>query len=79
MAHKNFARGEAPPSHSYEWAGVAKPPEDKPSSKPAASRAGIPVVVAVSETVVIQKKKPWLWVLGGGALGFLFGYKAGSY
>lgn len=71
MAHRNFARGDAPPPHSYEWAGVAKPPKGK----------GAPPVafVAVSETIVVKRKKPWLWAIGGGILGFLLGHKVGSY
>lgn len=80
MAHRNFARGEPPPPHSYEWAGVAKPPEV--AGKAAVKKPGTPgtpVIVAVSETVIVKKKRPWLWVALGAAGGFLLGYKTASY
>lgn len=77
MAHKNFARGDAPPPHSYEWAGVAKPPEA--ASRATAGPTGIPVMVAVSETIIIKKKRPWLWALGGAIVGFFLGHKTASY
>jgi hypothetical protein len=77
MAHRNFARGESPPSHSWEWVGVAKPPE-KPTPVPGKTAPSpgkkIPVIVAtMQETVVIERKKkfkllPWLLVGGGGFL-----------
>lgn len=81
MANRNFARGDAPPSHSYEWAGVAKPPGTTAGAAAAKQRqaAGIPVMIAVSETVVVKKRKPWLWVIGGAIGGFFLGYKTKEY
>lgn len=84
MAHRNFARGDAPPPNSWEWAGVAKPPsvsgKNAPKPAPRANANGTPVAVfAVSETVVLKKKRSWLGYLVAGAAGFLLGYKSGSY
>jgi hypothetical protein len=77
MARRNFARGEAPPPHSYEWAGVAKPPEGKRAQ---ARGPGVPVIVAtMQETIVVERKRrPWLWMAGGGVLGFFLGYSKGK-
>lgn len=69
---KDYARGEAPPHDSYEWVGVAKPPEPK---KPPA-RQQIPVVVAtMRETVVLEAKpKKWKYLGIGAAIGALLTY-----
>jgi hypothetical protein len=76
MANKNFARGEAPPPHSYEWSGVAKPPEAPGKGPP----KDIPVIVAVSETIIVKaKKRPWLMVLGAGVLGFFLGHRTARH
>ena len=82
MANRNFARGEAPPSHSYEWAGVAKPPQPSTSAgaaKATGGRPGIPVMIAVSETIVVKKRRPWLWAAAGAVVGFFLGHKTASY
>lgn len=77
MTHRNFARGEAPPSHSYEWAGVAKPPGTAAGEVP--KKPGIPVMIAVSETIVVKKKRPWLWMAGAAVVGFFLGHKTARY
>lgn len=78
MAQRNFARGEPPPAHSWEWAGVAKPPET-PQARPPAKPT--PVVLAVSETIVVAKKhaRPWLWIAAGAIGGYLLGKEAGRH
>ena len=89
MAQRNFARGDAPPSHSWEWVGVPKPPTtsgkgttaQRPGTPAPRPSAGPPqaAFVAVSETIVLRKKIPW-WRYGiAGAVGFILGYKTGSY
>lgn len=68
---KDFSRGEAPPSDSYEWAGVALPPPGRP-------RTGqiLPPASAVNGTTVIviqpPKRKVWPWLVGLGSLAGLF-------
>ncbi len=72
MAHRNFARGSAPPAHSYEWAGVEKPPGTMAGEKlasPPPQRAA----VMISETVMVVEKKRWPWVLLAGGVGYIFG------
>jgi len=78
MAHRNFARGSAPPAHSYEWAGVEKPPGTIVSPT---SRRPVGVVVTERVTIVAtMKKKRWPFYLGAGVLaggiGYFFGKKA---
>lgn len=73
MAQRNFARGEPPPPDSWEWAGVAKPPERK---KTATAPGGKPAVAFVEVTTVTVEKKskmPWLLVGIGGVIGFFLG------
>lgn len=60
---KDFSRGEAPPSDSYEWAGVALPPPGRPRSNGKTVQAGTTVVV-----IQQPKRKVWPWLLGLGAL-----------
>ena len=89
MARRNFARGEPPPSHSWEWAGVAKPPSvtGKTAARPAARGtpnarpAGDPpvAVFAMSETIVLKKKRSWIGYAAAGVVGFFLGYKSGAY
>jgi len=86
MAQRNFARGEPPPANSWEWSGVAKPPTaagtgaptQGPVSKPGAPAQPV-AVFAMSETIVLKKKRSWLGLGIAGAIGFLLGYKTGSY
>jgi len=81
MERRNFARGEPPPQHSWEWAGTPTPPAaaGKAPAKQPEVKKGIPFVLAVSETIVVaRKKKSWLGLLVAGAGGFLLGYGTGK-
>lgn len=86
MAHRNFARGSAPPAHSWEWVGVEHPPgmssrEKRPQAPAAAPRSATQATpqraaILVSETVVVVQKRRWPWVVAAGVLGYLFGREA---
>lgn len=81
MGQKNFARGEAPPSHSWEWAGTPTPPGTTGSTRvsPPGTKQNVPIVLAISETIVVAKKKrSWLGLIAAGAGGFLLGYGTGK-
>lgn len=81
MAHRNWARGSAPPADSWEWVGVEKPPQAPvkiPVKAPPSRRPGEAVVVSETITIVAEKKKPWPKLLLGGLLAAAFGYALGS-
>lgn len=81
MATRNFARGDAPPPHSWEWAGTPTPPGTAGGApaRPPGVKQGVPIVLAISETVVVaRKKRSWLGLLVAGAGGFLLGYGTGK-
>lgn len=67
---KNYARGEAPPASSYEWAAAGSSPPKK------SSPGKMPVIVAtMRETIVIEKKpKKWKFIGIGAAVGAVLAY-----
>ena len=82
MAHRNWARGSAPPSHSWEWVGVEKPPQTPPTSRmPKVSgprKPGEALIVSETVTIVAERKRPWPKLLIGGLLAAALGYAFGS-
>lgn len=83
MAHRNFARGEAPPHDSWEWAGVAKPPDPKPRNPTppivkGAAQKPVGVILTEVTSVTLTSKSPrrkWPWILAAaaGIGGYLYG------
>lgn len=87
MNRRNWARGDSPPAHSWEYVGLAMPPTQKQvdnSNKANATRAAAPakgaqqrpVVMTATETLMIDirpKQRIWPWALASGIVGFLWG------
>ena len=79
MAQRNWARGSAPPAHSWEWVGVEKPPQAPTTSKAAPmKKAGEAVIVSETVTIIAERKKPWPKLLIGGLFAATLGYALGS-
>lgn len=70
---KNFARGEPPPAHSWEYAGVGAPMK---KAAPTTMPRKTPVIVAtMRETILIEKKpKKWKYLGIGAAVGAVATY-----
>lgn len=67
---RDYARGEPPPAHSHEWAGIPQSAADmmaRGRGKPAPAKA----TVGAEEGE--KKKSHLLWVIGGFVVGLITG------
>ncbi len=69
---RDWARGEPPPAHSIEWAGIPQSAANmmaRSGSSGASSMAG----TGIATTSSTEKPRTWLWALGSFVAGTIIG------
>jgi hypothetical protein len=66
---RDFARGEPPPAHSFEWSFLPQSAADAMARKRKVEKV-VEKVVVRGETETEKKPRPWLWGIGGLLAGF---------